>query len=200
MRIYYPFKEAQTANFELQNLQDWLLVFGFKDFNYLDDDRGMIYESLQIVKMLKSNKVVLWSHDNIKPMAHIQFEIDKELEKIKAFHQGYIEYSDKRWEDMPKLEMSTQNYEEIVCKWQKIMKQKPQFLIFSQDDSGRVELIGKDELLLQDLADMKIEHGKYLKYRAAWEKYNAAKPNRSEVWRSPVDDEYEADWQKYYDK
>lgn len=143
------------------------------------------------------NKILLWSSDYTKQMADFP-ELNHE-EKM-AVYAEYRKYVKKRWDDMPKIEMSLQNYEEITEKWNAILEQKPQYIIFSQDDNGYVDLIGKQELSEQDLQDMKIEHEKYLRYKKAWDAYEQANPDRSEVWRSSADDEYEADWQKYYDQ
>jgi len=103
---------------------------------------------------------------------------------------------------MPKLYMKIENYIEIVQKWQEfVLKQKPQYIIVSQDDTGYVDLVGKDELSEQDLADMKIEHEKYLKYKAAYDKYVQSRPDIvDDLWHGPKSSEFEADWQKFLDE
>jgi len=45
------------------------------------------------------------------------------------------------------LHMAIENYVEIVQKWQEfVLKQKPNYIIASQDNAGYVDLVGKDEL------------------------------------------------------
>ena len=46
---------------------------------------------------------------------------------------------------------------------------------------------------------MKIEHEKSLKHTQAKNKYMQNHKDYSTVWRSPEDDEYEADIMKYFD-
>ena len=174
-------KKEQTANFELQNLKFALEIKNPYKLHLTQSD----------------NKMTLWSSDNIKQQASPQFNTKEEND---AFSQAYSQYSKKRWNDMPKLEITLQNYATIIQKWNNIVDTKPEYIIFSQDDTGYVDLVGKDKLSEQDLHDIKIEHEKYLKYKSAWEKYEQAYPNRSEIWSSPADDEYEADWQKFYDQ
>lgn len=179
---YYNFDSSQTCNFILQDL-----------FFFLIDmhDNNLRLSSLP-------NKVILWDSDNIKQKADLQFET---LEEKRAFDQAYSQYSAKRWYDMPILEMSLQNYEIIAQKWNNILKIKPKYIILSQDDAGYVDLVGKDELSQQDLADMKHEHGKYLKYQAAYDKYTKSRPDIvDELWHGPESSEYEADWQKFLDE
>lgn len=62
-------------------------------------------------------------------------------------------------------------------------------------------MIGKDELSEQDLADMKIEYKRCLKYKIAYDKYIQSRPDIvDELWHGPESSEYEADWQKFLDE
>ena len=175
-------KKEQTANFELQNLK-------------------IILETKNPYKLhltQSDNKIILWSSDKIKQQASLQFN---SKEKNDEFSQTYSQYSNKRWHDMPKLEITLQNYEMIIQKWNEIINSKPEYIIFSQDNVGYVDLIGKDELSAQDLADMKIEHEKYLKYKTAYDKYTKSRPDiTDDLWYGPESSEYEADWQKFLDE
>lgn len=191
---YWMFEGAQTQNYMLQYLHSSLeqeLFEIIKKFN--DGCQSINWEGLRL-DLLNKNTILLWHFDYIKGMANIDFKTKQEMED---YYKAYSEYSDKRWDDMPKLEMSLQNYQEILEKWETIKEAKPEYIIFSQDDQGYVDLIGKNELSQEDIADMKTEHQKFLKRQKAWKKYIHAHPNRSEVWRSPEDSEFEADWQKY---
>jgi len=180
--MYWVFKGAQTPNLVLQNL--YFLLIGMHDNN------------LRLSSL--PNKVILWNSDNVKQQANAQFATQEEEN---TFDQEYSQYSKKRWNDMPILEMSIQNYEEILSKWNNIIDTKPQYIIVSQDNTGYVDLVGKDELSEQDLADMKTEHEKYLKYKIAYDAYVRSRPDIvDELWHGPESSEYEADWQKFLDK
>ena len=88
-------KKEQTANFELQNLK-------------------IILETKNPYKLhltQSDNKIILWSSDKIKQQASLQFN---SKEKNDEFSQTYSQYSNKRWHDMPKLEITLQNYEMII--------------------------------------------------------------------------------------
>ncbi|MCX5923107.1 MAG: hypothetical protein NTU89_00920, partial [Candidatus Dependentiae bacterium] len=118
-----------------------------------------------------------------------------------AFDDAYRVYYRKRWFDMSKLEMSTENYELVQKQWEEISKRMPEYVMLTQDDSGFVEMVGKDTLSEQDLVDTKRENEKFLRYQAAWQKYiNSFKPYRSSEWRSPADEEYEADFKPFFDE
>jgi hypothetical protein len=194
---YWMFEGAQTKNFLLSNLVFFLEAWGDRTTNPLSDCSGLRWEWLRLDKEYK-DMVCLWSDDAIKKQAKVQ---DLSQQEQEAFDAAYEEYADKRRDDIPKLDMKIENYVEIVEKWQEIvLKQKPNFIVLSQDDSGYVDLIGKDELSQQDLADMKIEHEKYLKYKVAYDKYVESRPDIvDDLWHGPQSSEYEADWQKFYE-
>lgn len=181
---YGPVKEFYTMNFALQDL--WF---------FLNTDQ---YTWLHLIEDEKNNKIILWSEWGLKKQAKVIF--DNQAEK-QAFDDAYRVYYRKRWFDMSKLEMSKENYELVVQQWEEISKRMPEYVIFTQHDSGFVEIIGKDELSEQDLADMRRENEKYLRYQEAWKKYtNSFKPYRSSEWRSPADEEYEADFKPFFDE
>ena len=178
---YGPIPNFYTMNFALQYL--WFSLYRSE------------YDWIHITKL--PEKIIYWSWDDIKQKADIQFD---NLEGKKSFDEEYSVYSKKRWQDMPTLEMTIQNYEAILEKWSNILKTKPNFIILSQDDSGYVDLIGKDELSEKDLIDMKNEHEKYLKYKIAYDKYVKSRPDIvDDLWHGPESSEYEADWQKFYE-
>ena len=55
----------------------------------------------------------------------IKFKTSKEEE---AFENAYQAYFDKRWEDLPKIKISKQDYDDLVLKWGKIKYEKVQNL------------------------------------------------------------------------
>ena len=194
---YHNFNNSQTSNFILQDLFFFLRAWGSRDISWIKKYGGLTWESIQLSSK-DNNTLYLYNSDNIKQKADI---LSIPEEKKDSFDREYSQYSEKRWADMPTLEMSIQNYEEILSKSNNIIDTKPQFIIISQDDTGYVDLVGKDELSEQDLADMKIEHEKYLKYKAAYDKYVQSRPDIvDDLWHGPESSEYEADWQKFLDE
>ena len=146
-----------------------------------------------------TNTVFFHSTDSFKKPADISFKTQQEEYD---FEKAYDKYYFKRWDDMPQIEISSSNYEELKQKWDALKSEKPQYVIFTLDDSGpldKVDVFGKNELSQQDLQEMKIEHEKSLKHTQAIDKYMQNHPDYSAVWRSPTDDEYEADIMKYFD-
>lgn len=186
---YYPFKESQTANFMLQDLQRMLNFEHYYAFSW---------EYLHLT-LTKNNTILLWDSSYIKQKAmDISFSTQEEKQEFDA---AYSQYSVKRWNDMPKLELSTQNYHMLVDKWKEFKQLKPIYVIFFHDEKTNfVDIESKDVLSQQDFDDMKKEHEIFLKYQKAWDTYDRSHPNRSEIWRSPADDEYEERWQQYLDK
>ena len=147
----------------------------------------------------RENKVYIYSDESFKKQEYKEFAT---LEEGVAREEDYERYYDKRWEEIPKVEMSIEDWEELKKKWKKIKEESPKYIMFILDDSGpldKVKIIGKDELSQEDLGYIKVEHEKYLKYEKARQKYIQNHPDYSEVWRGPQDDEYEADIMKYYE-
>lgn len=196
---YWMFSGSQTKNFILGNLYFFLLAWGDRKTNPLSDCHKLTWEWLRLEKTEDEKQVYLWNMGSIKDQAKIS---NLSTLEQKAFDDAYDDYYEKRWDDIPKLYMNMQNYVEIVQKWQNIvLEQRPNYIILSQNDAGYVDLIGKNELLPQDLADMKIEHEKYLKYKVAYDKYTKSRPDIvDELWHGPESSEYEADWQKFLDE
>lgn len=143
--------------------------------------------------------VFFYSRASFKKPKEFNFKTEQERND---FEQAYDRYYDKRWDDMPRIEMSLDDYEDLLQKWEIIKIELPQYVIFTLDDSGaldNVDVIGKNELSDQDLYEMKQEHIKSLKYEQARQKYMQNHPDYSYEWRGPQDDEYEADIMKYYE-
>ena len=152
------------------------------------------------VNITKDDKSVLvWSDDSFKESA-VDFIGDRETD---IFEEAYDKYYDKRWDEMPQVDISLEDWDILKEKWKQLKKEKPKVIVFELDDSGlldKVDVYGKDELSPEDINYIEQEHEKYLKYEKARQKYIANHPDYSEVWRGPQDDEYEEDIMKYYDK
>ncbi len=196
---YDIFDGARTKNFSLGRLVMFLERWGDKNSTNIYTCNGLNWEWLRLDKTEDGKQVYLWDKWQIKDQAK-----KDGLSKVEqdAFDAAYDDYCDKRRDDIPTLYMAIENYVEIVQKWQDIvLKKKPNYIILSQNDTGYIDLIGKDELSQQDLQDMKLEHEKYLKYKVAYEKYVKSRPNIiDELWHGPESNEYEADWQIFLDE
>lgn len=183
---YWLTSEGQTVNFDLENLH--LALDPIEDLD------------IYVNKIPNKNIAFIWSLDSFKELEKIDFKTEQE--KL-FFEQAYDKYYDKRWNEIPKIEISIPDWDELKQKWAKIKEEKPQYVVFTLDDSGpfdKVDVFGKHELSEHDMQDMKFEHEKYLKYEKARQKYIANHPDYSDVWRGPQDDEYEADIMQYYDQ
>ena len=152
------------------------------------------------VNISKDDKSVLvWSDDSFKESA-VDFIGNRETDILE---EAYDKYHDKRWNEMPQVDLSLEDWDILKEKWKQVKKEKPKVIVFELDDSGpldKVNVYGKEELSQEDINYIEQEHKKYLKYEKARQKYIANHPGYSEVWRGPQDDEYEADIMKYYDK
>lgn len=183
------------AEFSTWNLELWYVFEYLRGFSRISPtDRSYNFEEGYNISIY-DGKVEFWTRDDVKSMLFYSSFTDDQ--KLREYIAAYRQYSDKRHADKPKVTMTLENHNELCEKWLFIKMRKPRYLILSQDDSGYVDILGKDELSEQDLHDIKIEHEIALRNKAAWYKYEAANPDRSTVWRSPADDEFEADWQKY---
>lgn len=58
-------------------------------------------------------------------------------------------FGDDEGEDVV-LNLSNNNYDYIIQQWNKVLAQKPKYLILTRDDNGWIDLEMKNELLLQD--------------------------------------------------
>lgn len=148
----------------------------------------------------KKNKVNIYFRDSLKKQADLEFDSEQ---KEDDFDDAYIAYVDKRWVEIPKVELSVSDWELLQEKWNQVKNKKYQYAILILDDSGpllKFDVYGKNELSQEDLDYIQQEHEKYLKYEKARRKYIQNHPDYSEVWRGPQDDEYEADIMKYYDE
>lgn len=145
----------------------------------------------------RNKTVLIWSRNSFQEKPDIIF---KTLQEEEVFNNAYWTYLDKRWEDISKVKMNLNDYDVLREKWKKIEEEKPQYVIFTLDDSGSldiIDVIGKNELSLQDLQDMKREHEEYLVWKKAERLYYLDHEIVDDVWRSPADSVYDADIAKY---
>lgn len=163
-------------------------------FNFLDD-KQMRWIRLKDDEK-DPRKVIIWSEWILKqPFPFGTFATDEEEF---AYGDSYSKYSIKRFEEMPKIHIFRDNYEFLEQQWEEIRIRKPKYLIIRQHDNGFIDIVEKNELSREDIANMDREHKIYLNYLKRWNDYVKAHPEkRSHLWRSPADNEFESDFALY---
>ena len=164
----------QTINFDIQYLwssfdytNNWILV---------DEDDGWV-----TIRCMWDMKTQKWK-DFIS------------LEEKKQYDEAYAKYWWKNWEEIPKLEITKQNYDQVLKEWERLKKSKAPYGIISIDNMGWVRIEGKDKLDQQDLQDLKEEHQKYLNYKEKWDVYKPFTWKKNEEWESETDSQYYSDY------
>lgn len=171
---YRLVENSQTMNYDLQNL--WSSFYSENEWIRTDMDEGM---------------VSIWNSWDLKDKKWINFISTEEEMK---YDFVYDTYWFKRWDDMPRLEMTEQNYEEVLQNWKDICNHTTKYLIISIDNLGWVSMIGKDALSQQDLRDIEIEHQKYLEFRKKCDAYKPFRGKKNREWQSQADEEYFSDF------
>lgn len=152
------------------------------------------------IDIIDGKTVFIYAYDNFKRQVDIEFKTEEE--KIK-FDELYEQYYDKRWDEMPQIELSIEDWELLQQNWTQIKQVKSKYVVFTLDDSApldKVEVIGKDELSEQDIVDIKLEHDTYLQWEKAKQAYMKDHLDYSYFWRGPQDNEYDEDILKYWGK
>lgn len=142
-----------------------------------------------------SKKIMLLSEKSLKKNLNPK-DFDS-YDKFLTYVDQYHLYTNKRLKEMPAIRIFKDNLEFLEQQWQGIYQRKPKYLIFRQHDNGFVDILEKNELSAEDITIMNREHKIYLNYKKRWEQYLAAHPYRSNIWRSPADNEYESDFALY---
>ena len=184
----YPYREkVPTRNFPLEGL-----------FYFLDYKENECWIKLEEDEN-DPRKVIIWSTSHLKEFIVSSTRYPKESfafdeEKSEQYH----EYGRKRFAEMPAIRIFRDNYEYLNEQWQGIYKRKPNYIIFREHDNGFVDILEKNELSEEDIANMNREHKIYLNYIKRWKEYVKAHPEkRTRVWRCPADNEFESDFRLY---
>lgn len=154
-------------------------------------------EYLDVKVEVNEHSVIIWANDSIKKIANIEC---KSMQEWSAFNDIYDQYYDKRWDEIPTVELILSDWEELQKKWKKIKEDKPPYIIFVLNDSeefDKVDIISKNELSQQDLQYIQYEHEKYLAWKKAEKLYNYDHEIIDDIWRIPADSVYNADIEKY---
>jgi hypothetical protein len=152
-----------------------------------------------IIEIIDSkNLVSIWTLDSFKPKVELEFD---SVEAKEHFDDTYRKYYHKRWNEMPQVQLSIPDWHELQNKWEQIKKLKPAYVMCTLEKSGffdKVDIIAKNELTNQDLANIQKEYEKFLRYQKAEAAYYQSLSDYHYEWRGPQDDEYEADIMKFY--
>ncbi len=165
----------QTSNFDLQVL-----------FSSFEPSDGLI-------NIDKENGMVnIWWDWDLKGKALKYFINSKE--QI-AYDNAYAQYYDKRYAEIPRLETTQKNYDDLVAQWKVITKEiKPKYVIIAQDNTGVVSFILKDELSPEDLAEAQQDFEKHKNFMKKYNAYMLTRDSRSEEWGGPEDSEFDSDF------
>ena len=175
-------KKSKTRNYPLEDL-----------FQFLDDKESFWVHATENENDLR--KVMVWSDWYLKK--NLMPKDLNSYDDFIAYVDRYHMYTNKRLKEMPAIRIFKDNLEFLQQQWQEICKRKPKYVIFREHDNGFVDILEKDELSPEDIANMEREHKIYLNYLKRWHAYLAAHPQRSTIWRSSADDEYESDFALY---
>lgn len=186
----YTYKEmVPTRNLSLEDL-----------YNHLDD------EQMRWIKVDEDEndpqKVIVWSKSNIKrSLMSKDFNVDEDFNRYQDFFDyvdRYHEYGRKRFAEMPAIRIFKDNYEYLKQQFEGIYKRKHTYLIMREHDNGYVDMLEKDELSEEDIANMNREHKIYQNYIKRRKEYEKAHPEKLyPIWRSPADNEFESDFALY---
>lgn len=171
---YWVLESYSTINFDLKNL--WMFFDKTNNWMNVDKDDGW---------------VTIWNSWDLKYKKWKDFISQEEKKK---YNDEYAKYWWKRRREMPMLEITEQNYEEVLQQWGQAQKDKKKYAIISIDDFGWVRIESKNKLSYQDEQDMKSEHEKYLEYRKKLEAYVPFCRGMHDEWQSPADEAYFSDF------
>jgi len=172
--FYWLSDSCTSINFDLQNL--WLSFDRTNDWMRVDIDEGVVR---------------IWNSWDMK------YQKDKNFissEEKKKYDDAYAQYWFKRREEMPILEITEQNYQEVLQQWYDAREKKLAYMIISIDNFGWVSIEVKDKLSHKDQQDMQQEHQKFLEYRKKWDAYAPFTYKQNKEWQSPADEEYYSDF------
>ena len=174
---YLIIKDGQTINLDLLNL--WESFYPTHDWIQIDEfDEGWI---------------TIWDLWDVKDKKFKEFI---SLEEKRKYDEAYRQYSSKRWKEIPLLEMTKENHEQVLKQWERLKKSKAPFGIISIDDTGWVRVEGKDKLDQQDLQDMKEEYQRYINFTEKWDAYRPFLNGKQDFnkWESEADSEFYSDF------
>lgn len=200
---FIPDQKYWNNNYVLSLLSRCLYVInrlGY-DFKTLPELDELKYPGIRFFYDKSCDQVVIYHAGSIKEQTDITEMSDEEFD---LYWPQFIAYCDKRYAELPKIIMMAWHWQDLERQWKELLVQKPKYLIMSIDDMTppcKVNMIGKNELSVEDVAYFEKEREKYLKYQTAREKYISNHPDYSDdVWRGPQDNEFEADIMKYYEE
>ena len=174
---YEILEGAETVNFDLQ---------------YLWQSFDSAYEDILIDKDVDEDSVLIWSALELKQPVTTGFESKQEQE---AYDKAYDRYVELRWEDMPILDLSIANYQEVKQSWQNVEAQKPEYVIFQEDEKGFVMIHLQDKLSEKDKRDIIIESEIFQTYQVKYDDYMQKHPQEdNDIWYSEQDSQFYSDF------
>lgn len=198
-------KEFATRNVIVKDKQEMIYGYGFCYNDALDillmglHDNSQFREAHNIVvdDIKRYKKVWIWSRENIKTDA-----LSDDIYSVENYER-YEQYEAKRWDEIPKIEMSISDWQELKARWKEVKNLRPPYIMLELDDSGsldKVQVTALDSLSEDDLEYTMTSILHCIKYKQAWYAYASNLINyNQEHWQCAQDDEYEADIMRYYE-
>ena len=91
----------------------------------------------------EDGSVVIWSSWSIQRKANFKFKTQEDQD---SYDQDYFKYLERRFKDMPRVDMTAENYEKLQKQFEQLQIDKPPYFVISQNGEGWVSLDGKQEL------------------------------------------------------
>lgn len=181
-----PYYQRLHANFNVNfDLHDvlWMSFDDQGEIVDVDQDQGII-----IMHNLFDIKKPKWSMFE-------EHSIPKE--QYQKFRIAYEKYWNKRWNEIPKIKITKQNYEKILHEWKECNQKKSKYVVIQIDDQGWISLIPQDTLTPEDLEliakDQKL-YDAFQKKQNEYLEFYKHKPYKNNIWSSPADSEFYSDF------
>lgn len=160
------------------------LIYLWESFSYTNQEIS--------VNRDEDGWVTIWSYWDMKDKKRKKFI---SLQEAEVYDQAYSEYWYKRYAEIPKLEITQQNYDDIVAQWEKINKaKKTKYVVIIQDDFGVVSFELKDELSREEQKYLDQDLEKYNKFIEKLRMYELVSGGGSRDWSGPEDSEFYSDF------
>ncbi len=170
---YWIIEEGRTINFDLKILKDsfnprydWIEI----------EDEGY-------------GHITVWSRWEIK---------DRDQEKSFAdnvYNHGYRGYFLKRYDEMPKLMLTQENYDQVKKEYKKMTQEMTdEYVVIQKDDTGKVSIKSQQKLSQEDEDYIKKYLAIYEKFVNKLNVYRAKHAPFSRIWRSQKDSEFYSDF------
>ena len=149
------------------------------------------YAEYWINTSAKDGMVTIWSDWSIQRKANFKFKTQEDQD---SYDQDYFKYLERRFKDMPRVDMTAENYEKLQKQFEQLQIDKPPYFVISQNSEGWVSLDGKEELTDQDKKEVEEDTKKFWKIYNLRKAYVEKYPLKRLDWAGVESELYEADY------